>query len=124
MGLDTTHDAWHGAYSAFNRFRQSIAKAVGVDFPPHDDGGLDDECIYLPDGFREQHPGLLVLLMHSDCDGDMSPEDCRLIAAELRALSVEESLSGGHMPSVQEAVGRFAAGCEAAADAGERLEFR
>jgi hypothetical protein len=24
MGLDTTHDAWHGAYSAFMRWREKV----------------------------------------------------------------------------------------------------
>jgi len=35
MGLDTTHDAFHGAYSAFNRFRQIVCRAIGGSFPPH-----------------------------------------------------------------------------------------
>lgn len=34
MGLDTSHDAWHGAYSAFMRWRQEIARAAGL--PPLD----------------------------------------------------------------------------------------
>lgn len=32
MGLDTTHNAWHGAYSAFMRWRQEVARAAGL--PP------------------------------------------------------------------------------------------
>lgn len=32
MGLDTTHDAWHGAYSAFMRWRCKIAEVAGL--PP------------------------------------------------------------------------------------------
>jgi hypothetical protein len=32
MGLDTTHDAWHGAYSAFMRWREKIAEVAGL--PP------------------------------------------------------------------------------------------
>lgn len=34
MGLDCTHDAWHGAYSAFMRWRRMIATAAGL--PPLD----------------------------------------------------------------------------------------
>ena len=30
MGLDTSHGCWHGAYSAFSRWRCGIAKAAGV----------------------------------------------------------------------------------------------
>ena len=32
MGLDTSHDAWHGSYSTFNEWRNLIARAAG--FPP------------------------------------------------------------------------------------------
>ena len=30
MGLDTTHGCWHGAYSAFNRWRTAIARQIGL----------------------------------------------------------------------------------------------
>jgi len=30
MGLDTSHGCWHGAYSAFMRWRTEIAKAAGI----------------------------------------------------------------------------------------------
>lgn len=30
MGLDTSHDCWHGAYSAFMRWRRAVAKAAGI----------------------------------------------------------------------------------------------
>lgn len=30
MGLDTSHNCWHGAYSAFDRWRKEIAKAAGL----------------------------------------------------------------------------------------------
>ena len=30
MGLDTTHGCWHGAYSAFGRWRDGLAKAAGI----------------------------------------------------------------------------------------------
>ena len=32
MGLDTSHNAWHGAYSAFMTWRKKIAHLAG--FPP------------------------------------------------------------------------------------------
>ena len=35
MGLDVSHDAFHGAYSAFNRLRQFVCAATGGSFPPH-----------------------------------------------------------------------------------------
>lgn len=30
MGLDVSHDCWHGAYSAFHRWRHGVAKAAGI----------------------------------------------------------------------------------------------
>ncbi len=30
MGLDCSHNCWHGAYSAFNRWRHGLAKAAGI----------------------------------------------------------------------------------------------
>jgi hypothetical protein len=29
MGLDTSHDCWHGAYSAFMRWRSELCRAAG-----------------------------------------------------------------------------------------------
>ena len=33
MGLDISHDCWHGAYSAFMRWRIEIGKAAGISLP-------------------------------------------------------------------------------------------
>jgi hypothetical protein len=46
MGLDCSHDAFHGAYSAFNSFRKFICKAIGGSFPPHEDKTLDGDSWY------------------------------------------------------------------------------
>ena len=32
MGLDTSHDCWHGSYSSFNSWRHEIARVAGM--PP------------------------------------------------------------------------------------------
>ncbi len=41
MGLDTSHDCWHGPYSAFSRWRIAIAQAAGIP-------------LMLMDGFHER----------------------------------------------------------------------
>jgi hypothetical protein len=33
MGLDTSHGCWHGAYSAFSRWRTKLAEVAGVPLP-------------------------------------------------------------------------------------------
>ena len=91
MGLDFTHDtdpdgystccpSW--PYSAFMRFRRRLAACEGIT--------LDDMR-----GFSGERPcrewsefttPLKPLLDHSDCDGDLSPEDCATVAARLRQI--------------------------------------
>lgn len=149
MGLDTTHDAFHGAYSAFNRLRQCVCEAMGdgSSFPPHyvyrADGtigdefpaprkpGLDDASIYIGDSYgKETHPGLWEFLMHSDCEGEISPQMCRHVADELEALLPRvEALgwpAGGHIAArggYVEVLRKFIAGCRAAAAEGVPLGF-
>ena len=130
MGLDTSHGAYHGAYSSFNRFRQAIARALGGSYPPHDDASLEDEKWYWGNGHNaETHPGIHVLMNHSDCDGEIAPADCARIALELTAvLDRLDAMGGGagHIASrggYGEVALRFIIGCESAARAGEPLDF-
>lgn len=95
MGLDTTHDAFHGAYSAFNRLRQMICRAAGGSFPPHDPARLKELDIedpkpswwYVDDDITEEkYPGLYAFLKHSDCDGSFTPAECLQVADDLEKL--------------------------------------
>lgn len=125
MGLDVSHDAFSGAYSAFNRMRIAVCEATG--------GGEvkeNGETFFAVGGnFRfDQHPGLLEFLSHSDCDGEIHPAMCRLVARDLRKVAevMPESSDFGHIAAVggmRAAVIKFAEGCERAADAGEPLVF-
>ncbi|PWC96977.1 hypothetical protein [Azospirillum sp. TSO5] len=150
MGLDCSHDAFHGAYSAFNRFRQTVARAMGGSFPPHYAYGMDNRPIpqgefgLVVDPLREDgmwywgrgyeadtHPGLYEFFTHSDCDGEIAPDMCLKVADELEALlsdieRVSPSEENGHIARAGgyvEVTKRFIAGCRAAAAAGEPLTF-
>lgn len=129
MGLDCSHDAFSGAYSAFNRFRQEVCRAIGGSYPPHQDPDLDLLTWYWGDGYRENtHPGLGILLSHSDCDGEISPEDCLSVAEDLEALAekMPDYGGGGHLErsgGYRKVAQRFAAGCRLAHEACESLEF-
>jgi len=131
MGLDCSHDAFHGAYSAFNRFRQIIAKVMGGSFPPHEDPELEANAWYWEgdDYSKETHPGLYAFMMHSDCDGDMSPRICKCVADEMEVLLPEiekHGMGGGHIEAAggyKAVAERFIAGCRAAHEANEPLEF-
>ncbi len=114
MGLDTSHNAWHGSYSSFHRWRTWLAEQIGIpleimegfysekDINPHMFTLLDYQY---PKGdelemsairrFRKQLPlkwsafkpsALHVLLHHSDCDGYINYSDCRRIAKELNKI--------------------------------------
>ena len=136
MGLDCSHGAFNGAYSAFNRFRKAIATAMGGSFPPHDRES-DDEGTPLHRGMwywgngysRETHPGLFALLAHSDCDGEISPEDCGKIVEELEALLPAIEALGNGSGHIERDGGygmithRFISGCLEAFEANEPLVF-
>lgn len=140
MGLDTTHEAFHGAYSAFNNLRRFLLRSIGGSFPPHDNKELLDGYWYWhkEDESKtkfssETHKGLLEFFAHSDCDGDISPEMCKVVADELEEiLSYVEKLAdtedcfghllrnGGYLQVTKD----FIAGCRLAHSLNEPLEFR
>lgn len=124
MGLDCSHDAFSGAYSAFMRFRIAVAEATG--------GRWDEKegFFYFGEGYDSvSHPGLYEFMGHSDCDGVITPEMCARVADDLEALIPElgkKGLGAGHLlrdggyAAVAE---RFIKGCREAAAANESLEF-
>ncbi len=149
MGLDCSHDAFHGAYSAFNRLRQFVCTATGGSYPPHwihgptgeilkgDDGStryhtaIPDTHFQCGDDYpREDWPGLYEFLSHSDCDGEIPPDMCMKVADDLeRLLPKLEAMrweSHGHIAArggFVEVVHKFIDGCRAAAQSGEPLDF-
>lgn len=145
MGLDTTHGAWHGACSAFHRWRTEIARVAG--FPP-----LElMEGFYNPERFKwelenlTEYSGikaiftgpslpikwekfrsdpLVVLLHHSDCDGDLTYGQCGKIAKRLRELlPLIDGDLGGYIGNVKEKTLTFIEGCELAHSNKEKLRF-
>lgn len=135
MGLDTTHDAFHGAYSAFNRFRRFVLKSLGGSWPPHEDKSLDDKQWYWDNEKFDlkKYEGLMEFFTHSDCDGEISPEMCVKVADELESIlpRIEELAKtedahghllrdGGYVAVTKQ----FIAGCRSAAEQNEPLEFQ
>jgi hypothetical protein len=102
MGLQISNNGFYGSYSAFNRFRQEICKAIGGSFPTHfkynEDGShcldlrglpiidsvLNEKDVYFHDDYvLDDHPGIVHFLLHSDCDGEISPDMCKKLSDEL-----------------------------------------
>lgn len=130
MGLNTSHDAFYGAYSAFNRFRQAVAEAIGGSYPPHTDEALDGTLWYWGEGFNgSTNPGLREFFVHSDYNGEIDPQTCAILAEELEALLPKLDAmgdGGGHIAARGGFGGvtrRFIAGCREAAAASEPLTF-
>ncbi|MDE2096534.1 MAG: hypothetical protein KGL39_04750 [Patescibacteria group bacterium] len=147
MGLDCSHDAWHGAYSAFMRWRTEIARLIGIPlelmegfFEPSQSNQIalaklaGPNAVALmrlitkncPISWESLKPDPLhILLNHSDCDGEISPEDCSKIADRLQEILplLPSSDAGGHIGSWRDKTLKFIAGCRAAAEANEPLDF-
>lgn len=120
MGLDTSHGCWSGAYSAFHRWRSTVAEAAGL---PR----LDDMEGYKPGGLPWASLGdnpLVVLLNHSDCEGVIPVKDCAPLADALEALVPKMPGSGsGNRFDWGEVTQRFVNGLRLAASLGEDVEF-
>ncbi len=142
MGLDTSHDCLTGAYSAFTRWRDELARAAGYPFlEPTEDRQDRQHTSFFPypdipweefapknyqgEWDAQQADPLVYLLVHSDCDGVIHPEQGLPLAARLEelALLTDESKSGGHIRSMKDKTLQFARGLRAAAAAGEDVEF-
>ncbi len=148
MGLDTTHDCWHGPYGAFNRWREQLAKRIDLPLPlmkgfcpwfqamvPSDGSniiyGFQKPTRYSPLKWPSSTDEPLVLLLsHSDCDGDIRWQDAEAIANRLdtiiKAAHVMTVPSGseradydGFIPACE----RFSNGLRSAAAAKENVDF-
>lgn len=126
MGLDLSHDAFHGAYSAFNRLREHIVEAIGGTWPNLLDANPQwtyDENVY----DMNAHPALHEFLCHPDCDGEIAPDVCALLANDLEELLPKMPTTGtGHLDrpgGVRAVVQQLIDGCRRAHAAGEPLDF-
>ena len=116
MGLDTTHGCFHGPYSAFSDWRGNVCAVAGY-------GPLDE---YVGFGGSMEWPDpkedpLILLLRHSDCDGEISAKDCGPIAARLMSILPSMKICGNwYLYTTQQWID----GLNTASKAGECVEFR
>lgn len=122
MGLDTTHNCWHGAYTAFHRWRVEIARVAGINLEAME--GFVHEYQQGTKWETLKPDVLYVLLNHSDCDGYISWRYTKKLADRLtELLPLLEGDGGGHIGSYKEKTQIFIDGLLAAYKAHERVEF-
>lgn len=137
MGLDTTHDCWHGPYSSFSLWRNAIAVAGGYEVVPHTyaDGTTYPTVTKLfehewqPENYEGSWPEgppedpLLILIVHSDCDGYIEADHAKFLA-----LRLEQILAQNNHPvdddRWRDQTRQFIEGLQRASDNGERIEFQ
>ena len=79
MGLNFSHTEASWSYSGFDKFRHRLAQEVEIDLDMMDGFGGD-----IPfDSINDQ---IKPLLDHSDCEGELTPEECATVAPRLREL--------------------------------------
>lgn len=119
MGLDTTHDCWHGPYSSFNRFRYSLAEQIGVNLNEYDGYGG-------PGGKKlEDIPhDIMPLLNHSDCDGSLTVKESRKIIKGLDNIleNFNEDLPCDY--NFKEKITQFRDGCKDAVSRRQIIRFQ
>lgn len=135
MGLDTSHDCWHGPYSSFMQFRRAIAVAVGIPldfmdgFEEQTKSRVSDIPVLsqqLPIRWDSLKPDALhKLLNHSDCDGQIEVADLIPIAERLEAVGPTLPDAGIDFPEFyRDRAAKFAKGLRNAWSLNEPVIFR
>ncbi len=116
MGLDTSHNAWHGSYNSFYTFRRSLAKLIDIDL---------DQCL----GFggtmdlESIKHDLIPLLNHSDCDGELSVKEAEQIVKGLDLIVLNIHKTGIPYIGFIDQLIRFRDGCKLAIKLNEPIDF-
>jgi hypothetical protein len=81
MALKISHDCFESSYSTFNVFREDLGRQIGINLQDYAGwgfgGGLPLSSI--------PHE-IMPLLNHSDCDGELTPEECKQVAKGLQDI--------------------------------------
>jgi len=141
MGLWVSHECWTGAYSAFSRWREQLARTAGytVAKVTWEDGDVFDnnrDWVLIDWGHItnahlmgewDETPAdpLLVLIAHSDCEGVIHPAQAGPLADRLTELLplLPDEADLGHIGAWRPKTQAFIDGLRAAVEAGEDVEF-
>ncbi len=118
MGIDFNHTRARWSYSGFMQFRIRLARETGIDLVSMIGFGGKNE--WPP---RRSDP-IIAFLDHSDCDGSMTVEECRLCAPRLREMVAEWSEDDPDVAYDKRMALRLADGMDEAVRTGVELQFR
>ena len=112
MGLDFSHCEARWGYGGFGEFRKRLAKEIGMDLDAMEGFGGD-----IP--FSNFNDDIIPLLNHSDCEGELTVEECKKVAPRLKemVLSWEDDRDRRNALELVE-------GIELAISRNEPLEFK
>ncbi len=116
MGLDTTHNCWHGSYGSFARFRDALARQIGINLDEYEGFGGEKEFITV-------NHDIVPLLNHSDCDGDLDVEDCKKVVNGLNSILENFNETLEFDPNFKDKIIQFRDGCLDAISNNEIVEF-
>jgi hypothetical protein len=132
MGLDTSHDCYHGSYSGFKEFRNKLALAAGyklkseLNLIGHISTYIDvDWTQFERENFngvwkRTWEDPLMYLIAHSDCEGNIEPKEGKPLSARLKEILPLVNKDDIYFVS---ALNRFITGLDLAASKNENVEF-
>ncbi len=112
MGLDFSHARAHWSYSGFNDFRERLAKHVNFNLNDMDGFGGTRDWSGIDDA-------LVPLLNHSDCDGHLTPRQCRKVFPRVLEIVMDWDLDDDDRADAIE----MAAGMALAYAQGQNFEF-
>ncbi len=115
MGLDFSHGNAHWSYGGFSRFREALAIHEG--FFLNDMQGFDGERPW-----SAVTTDIKPLLDHSDCDGELTPEECAQVAPRLREILADWQERGHDTYDIHAGL-ELADAMDDCAKSGEILEF-
>jgi len=119
MGLDTTHNCWQGSYGSFNQFRYNLAKQIKINLDDYIEYGSGIKTL------SDLDDDLIPLLNHSDCEGILTPDECKKIVKGLNDIlnNFNPDLVNHDTDYFKKQIIRFRDGCKKAIEANENVEF-
>lgn len=121
MGLDTSHDCWHGPYSAFHRWRVALHRDAGT--YQHGDIDADLRAAWERGDYADQSVPINVLMSHSDCDGEIPACACGPLADALQKIVDTKMPPRALYDVMRPATERFITGLRLAASRNEPVMF-